>query len=193
MKVRDQPIRPQTWVVAFCVLAIACAAFAVSAQSRAQTPHRVVTVSIDQRPAPIVAANDCPVDQTCAATGVRAAVVTTVLAAFPDATLTADLTHAALAGAPSGSGATVLRETVNVRTHTGVLVSVFSRCVEQGSGVRATQSPSVPAVGPATVFAVVPGRAGCSVGVILRVPAGVVVPWRAATTLAHRSLLQLPG
>lgn len=166
--------------------------FAVVAQSRAHTPRRVFTVSVATAPAPIVAADDCPLSSTCVVTGVRAAVVSTVLAAFPGVA-TNDVAHAALAGSQFVPRATVRRETVDVRTRDGVLVSVVSRCVDQGAGARASQSPTVPATGPVTVFAVVPGRPGCSVGVVLRVPTGVVVPWPAATTLAHRPELQLPG
>ena len=184
--VRDQA---RVLTALFCVVGIACAVFAVVARSRAQTPRRVFTITTSTEPAPVVGADDCPVNETCVLTGVRASVVTAVTAAFQSPP-TDDLAQAALAGTPSE---TVHRETVHLRTSAGVLVTVVTRCVDQGAGVRASQSPTVPRTGPATVFVVVPGRPGCSVGVILQVPTAVAVPWAAATTLAHRPGLQLPG
>ncbi len=192
MTLRVAPTRTHLAAVVFCFLGIACAVFAVVAQSRAQTPRRVVSFNVVTAPAPVVVADDCPVDETCMLTGARAAFVTAVMAAFSGLP-TNDLTHAALAGTRFVPHETLHRETVQVRTSDGVVATVVSRCADHGSGVRASQSPTVPKTGPATVFVVVPGRPGCSVAVVLQVPAGVVVPWSAATTLAHRPALQLPA
>lgn len=192
MTVSAPSARSRLVAAVFCFLGIGCAVFAVVARSQAQTPRRVVTVDIATAPAPVEAADDCPDTESCVLTGVRTSALTAVLAAFPGVP-TNDVAHAALAGTRFVPPETVHRETVDVRTRDGVLVTVVSRCVDQGSGVRASQSASVPRAGPATVFAVVPGRPGCSVAVILRVPGGVAVPWTAATTLAHRGELQLPG
>ena len=166
------------------VVGVLLAASTLVWRDHARRPRYVVTVQKQAAPPYVVLAGDCPANDQCQTTGARSSTVRLVVAAFPG--LPTDLPHAALRDQVS-----VYRETIDVSTASGVRVREVARCVEHGSAARAAQSTSVPSTGPATVFVVVPGRSGCSVAVVLRVPAGVPVPWTAATALAHRSELQL--
>lgn len=177
-------IRPRA---EFAVLALAAvlALCAVTVLAVRSVEHTRTTVVTSVQPLPRVSADDCPLGVTCVDGSPRAVVAQLLRSAFPDA----DVVEAF---ALHGSDPTrPYRETVLARTSTGVGVAITMRRLEGGARVGETVPASAPSVGPATVAVVIPGAAGCSVAVVLDVPAGVLVPTAAAEQLARQSRLQL--
>ena len=83
------------------------------------------------------------------------------------------------------------RSSLVMRTPDGVLVTLTSCYDPTGAAIPAWQSP-LPAVGPADIALVVPGRRpGTAVAVTATVPAGVPVPATALLQLATDPNLQL--
>lgn len=75
-------------------------------------------------------------------------------------------------------------EVVRVRTSAGVVVSVTGRCIAGGGPTRDIAATSA-LLGPLVVSAVDGRAGGCSVAVVLMVPAKIVAPLALATALAH--------
>jgi hypothetical protein len=90
----------------------------------------------------------------------------------------------------SGSGQDY-RQSLVVRTPSGILVTVMATRISSGPAAPAWQSP-IPSVGPAEVALVVPGlRPGTALAVTATVPAGVAVPAADLQSLAADPSLQL--
>lgn len=169
---------------ATCVAGVALAIGTITWRDHARRPHYVFTTQLETPLPHVVSANDCPLDLTCTVVPIRERVDQLAAAAFPgSSTVHAD----ALSDERDG----VVRESLDLRTGAGVAVRVATRCVDGGSHITGSRSPSVPATGPATVFVVVAGKNGCSAAVVLQVPSGVAVPWAAAAALAAQPGLQL--
>ena len=169
---------------AICVIGVGLAVAALDWRDQARRPRYVVTTQLETPLPHVASASDCPLDATCIAVPIRARVDDLAATAFPGS---ATVHSEALADGRDGT----VRESLDLRTGSGVAVRVTTRCVDGGSQVTGTRSLDVPGIGPATVFVVTAGETGCSVAVVLQVPAGIAVPWSAATALAAQPGLQL--
>ena len=150
--------------------------------------ERTHTTVVTRRALPIrAAADDCPAGITCTDGAPRPVLAQVLGSALPGVQV---LDGYAVYGVDPNRP---YREVLQARTSGGVAVQITARRVEGGSAVAAQASGSVPASGPATVAIVVPGAPGCSVAVILDVPAGVAVPLAAADRVARDPALQLSG
>lgn len=177
--------RPVRSALLFAALMAAVAALAAAAWVRHArgTPVAHVTI-ISQNAHAAVTAPDCPAagERPCTFGLADATAFQTVLSYFRNAKVLD-----AYAYNPPGRGVRLpISQTIRVRTAAGVVVSVVGRCVSGGGAVRDSASTATQ-VGPAVV-AIVDGRQkGCSVAVVVEVPAGIVVPLELATHLAHDS------
>lgn len=160
-------------------LVASLAGFAEHSIIRARTVTQLVAVPLHP------AAGDCPTAVVCSAGAPRARVLAAMQQSFPR-------------GRPVDASAIVqsdtghpYREDVRRLTATGVAVEETARCLAGGAPVAARSPGSTASLGPTTIVIVVPGATGCSVAVIVTVPAGVPVPLSQARVLADDPNLQL--
>lgn len=162
------------WVT-LVVSAIVVAGAVPVYRARSSTRTVTTTVTASARPAPV---RGCNVGfEQCTVATVRPSTVAALRSHFARAVV---LDSYALSNAGR-----VDAEYVQARTSTRVLVSVQSRCAGGSASVPDRAYGDAAAVGPARRVFVGGGRQGCSVAVVLDVPAGVAVPAVAASALAR--------
>lgn len=160
------------------VVALAVALPVYKARSSTRTVTTTVTAS-----APSAPARGCDVGfGQCTLATVRPSTVAALRRHFAGAVV---VDSYALSNAALSNAGRIDAEYVQVRTSRRVLVSVQSRCAGGSASVPDRAYGDTAAVGPARRVIVGSGRNGCSVAVVVDVPAGVAVPAAAATALAH--------
>ncbi len=170
-----------TLLASVVVLAVALTVYRVRSSTRTVT----TTVTASARSAP---ARACDVGfGQCTLATVRPSTVAALRRQFAGAVVVDSyaLSNAALSNAALSNAARVDAEYVQARTSTRVLVSVQSRCAGGSASVPDRAYGDTAVVGPARRVFVGGGRNGCSVAVVVDVPAGVAVPAAAATALAR--------
>lgn len=181
------PGRPvRAWPAALAVLLAGALAVGLLVVWHGRARVRVVVETTrTTASAAVLRPGDCPLDVNCFTGRADATVVAAVRRHFPGSRAVDDWR---LIDGVNGSTARVF---VLVRTDSGTLVTLTSRCVRSGAAVPGRPIDPGAAVGPARVSVVVPGATGCSAAVVLDVPAGVAVDRRGADALAHDQDVQV--
>lgn len=169
-----------TLLASVIVLAVALPVY--RARSSTRTVTTMVTASARSVPQ-----RGCDVGfEQCTVAPVRASTVAALRRHFARAVVVDSyaLSNDASSNAASSTAGRVDAEYVQVRTSTRVLVSVQSHCAGGSAAVPDRAYGDTAVVGPARRVFIGGGRNGCSVAVVVDVPAGVAVPAAAATALA---------
>ena len=203
--------RPKALVVLLAVSILCLVATGYTLWHRSRTITETTLVRTVGQPA-LIDPRDCHSTSVCRVSAAAPDIVDAVRRHFPGSTRLDDF---ALIGDTGNRD----RTSVRVRTTAGVVVSFASQCVQNGTPVPADQVSAgrggpprhrlstvaarfggkasgtelvgaVPRRGPAQVALVQPGSPGCSVAVVLDVPAGVAVPLSGAAALTREPSVQ---